>query len=61
MIFSEVSKWAVVFGLFSLQSTGGEVMWSPLVTEFGLCSCLLSSGGVAVMVIDILSSGSSAL
>lgn len=39
MVFSEVSKWAVVTGLLCLQGTGGEVMWSPLVTEFGLCSC----------------------
>lgn len=38
MVFSEVSKWALVFGLLCLQSTGGEVMWSPLETEFGLCS-----------------------
>lgn len=39
MVFSEVSEWAVVFGLLRLQSTGAEMMWSPLVTEFGLCPC----------------------
>lgn len=39
MVFSEVSKWAVVFGLLCLQSTGAEVTWSLLVREFGLCSC----------------------
>lgn len=39
MVFSEVSKWAVVFSLLCLQSTGAEVTQSPLVREFGFWSC----------------------
>lgn len=38
MVFSEVSKWAVVSSLLCVQSIGAEVTWSLLVTEFGLCS-----------------------
>lgn len=38
MVFSEVSKWAVISSFLCLWSTGADVTWSPLVTEFGLCS-----------------------
>lgn len=50
MVFSEVCKWAVVFGLLCLRSTGAEVTWS-LLENLGFALVLLCAGGVAVMVI----------
>lgn len=61
MVFGEVSKWAVVFCLLWLRSTGAEVTWSPLVTEFGLCSFAKFRWSELWLLIDNSSSGSSTL